>query len=155
MPKPIVAIAAAALVVSGCATVQPSPREVVNSRTYSQSRDVVIDRVLASSVRNAMIIRKVDRASGLVTVEREIVDPDGATIYSWAECGWSSLFDRAVSQRVELNYLVQQGRDGTTVTINGRYLELRLNIPMQNTQWATCVSTGVLERNLLDSFHYN
>jgi hypothetical protein len=27
-------------------------------------------------------------------------------------------------------------------------------VPMQKTQWATCVSTGVLERTLLDSFYY-
>jgi hypothetical protein len=153
MIKPIAAAGAAVLLLSGCASVQPMPHEVDNTRTYPASRDVVWDRVLAASARNEMIIRKADRENGLITVEREIINPHGSTIFSWAECGWNSLFDRAVSQRVELNYVVHRERDGTTVTVNGRYLELRLNIPLQKTQWANCVSTGVLERNLLDSFY--
>jgi hypothetical protein len=155
MIKPLAAGILAALLLSGCVTPNPpAPHEVDNTRTYPASRDVVWDRVLASSARNEMIIRKADRENGLITVEREIINPRGPTIFSWAECGWNSLFDRAVSQRDELNYFVHRERDGTSVTVNGRYLELRLNVPMQKTQWATCVSTGVLERTLLDSFYY-
>jgi hypothetical protein len=148
------AATAASLLLSGCASLQPDMREVENSRTYTDSREVVLNRILASSTRNAMIIRQVDRTDGVVTVDREIVTPRGNTINDWAECGNDSVFNRPVSQKIELNYLVQKTPAGTTVTVNGTYRELRLNVPLQKTQWVNCASTGVLEHNLLDSFYY-
>jgi hypothetical protein len=86
MIKPLAAGILAALLLSGCVTPNPpAPHEVDNTRTYPASRDVVWDRVLASSARNEMIIRKADRENGLITVEREIINPRGPTIFSWAE----------------------------------------------------------------------
>jgi hypothetical protein len=65
------------------------------------------------------------------------------------------MINRPLSQRIEINYVVKQERDGrTTVTLNGRFGENRMNLVRHKPEWVNCSSTFVLERSLLDSFYY-
>lgn len=158
----LLAVASAALLLSGCATVAPRPAaERADARTYPDSRAAIWQRILSASAGNSMFIRQADAANGVITVDRDVT-PDGgqifdeSTIFAWAECGRGSMLERPVTQKIELNYLVRTEPNGpTTVTINGRFRELRTNIASHQQQWVTCTSTGVLERKLLDSFYYS
>jgi hypothetical protein len=157
MLKPsIAAVIAVSVLLSGCAMLQPEPREVVdNTRTYAAGRDAMWDRILSTAAENSMIIRRADPANGVITAEREIASPNANSIYDWARCGsWDNMMARALSQRIEVTYLVQRGAAGTNVTVNGRFQELRLDTPLRKAQWVSCASTGSLERSLLDSLHY-
>ena len=150
----ITAAIALSVLLSGCAVLQSQPREVVdNTRTYVAARDVMWDRILQESAQHAMIIRRADPANGVITAERQIASPRANSIYDWARCGWDDVLARALSQRVEITYLVQRGAGGTVVTVNGRFQELRLANPVQKAQWVSCATTGALERNLLDSLY--
>jgi uncharacterized protein YceK len=155
------AAVSAALLLSGCATVASRPAaERADARTYPDSRAAIWQRILSASADNSMFIRQVDLANGVITVDRDITAVGGelfdeSTIFSWAECGRGSMLGHALSQRVEINYLVREEPNGpTTVTINSRFRELRSNIRSHAPEWVTCTSTGVLERKLLDSFYY-
>lgn len=158
----LLAVASAALLLSGCATVASRPvTERADARTYPDSRAAIWQRILSASAGNSMFIRQADAANGVITVDRDVT-PDGgqifdeSTIFAWAECGRASMLERPVTQKIELNYLVRTEPNGpTTVTINGRFRELRTNIASHQQQWVTCTSTGVLERKLLDSFYYS
>jgi hypothetical protein len=150
--------AAAAVLLSGCAAMAPTPSDeaaVATTRTYPDSRDTVWQRILSASAKNSMFIRQADTANGVITVDREIVPPDGNTIFSWAECSWDGVFTRSLSQHVMVSYLVRQAPNGSTnVTVNTQFKALR-EIPLKKAQWVSCASTGVLERKLLDSIYYD
>jgi hypothetical protein len=153
-------VIAASLLLGGCATLFPErPQEAV-TRTYPYSRDAVWRRILATSARNSLFIRQADPVSGVITVDREIASPNvdmfTDSIFDWAACPQAGPIERTLSQHIEINYLVRQERDGTTtVTVNDRFGEQRRNIPMQREKWVNCTSTGLLERNLLDSLYYD
>lgn len=158
----LLATVSAALLLSGCATVASGPvAQRAEARTYPDSRAAIWQRILSASADNSMFIRQADLANGLITVDRDITPTGGelfdeSTIFSWAECGRGSMLSHALSQHVEINYLVREEPNGpTTVTINGRFRELRTDIRSHEPQWVTCTSTGVLERKLLDSFYYS
>jgi len=156
---PVLPLLAAALL-GGCATLPSGASQGGDSRTYSDSRASIWQRILATSAGHAMFVRQADAANGIIAVDREIA-PDAlglfeASIANWADCGTRSVLGRAVRQEVALNYLVRQERDGrTTVTLNGRFRELRANYPTQSPQWVECKSTGVLERRMLEAIYYD
>jgi hypothetical protein len=157
--SPLLCLLAGAILLSGCATLEP-PRssDTAVSRTYPDSRDAIWRRILSYSAGRSMFIRQADAANGVITVDREIVDPQSDmfadTIFGWAQCP-RSMINRPLSQRIEINYVVKQERDGrTTVTMNGRFGENRMNLIRHKAQWVNCSSTFVLERSLLDSFYY-
>ena len=159
LKTPLIPALAAAVLLSGCASVLPAPPEMTATRTYPDSRDAVWRRILSASARKAMFVRQADLANGVISVDRVIdspqVDVFQDTILDWAECP-RGLLHRTVSQRVELNYVVRQERNGTTtVTLNGRFGENRVGIPSKQAEWVSCASTGRLEKDLLDSFYYD
>jgi hypothetical protein len=156
----LLSVAAAAVLLSGCVTAPVGGTERSDARTYADGRAAIWQRILTASAGNSMFIRQADLANGVITVDRDITPIGGelfdqSTIFSWAECGRGGVMGHAVSQHVEINYLVHEEPNGpTTVTINGRFRELRTNIRSRRQEWVTCTSTGVLERKLLDSFYY-
>lgn len=154
----LLSLAAGAILLAGCATIDPPPSETAWSRTYPDSKDAIWRRILSYSAGRSMFIRQADAANGIITVDREVTDPQSAvladTIFDWAMCP-SNMLNRTLSQRIEINYVVRQERDGrTTVTLNGRFGESRMNVIRHKPEWVACSSTGVLERSLLDSFYY-
>jgi hypothetical protein len=157
---PLFALIAASVVLSGCATLTPPRPDVVAARNYSDSQESVWRRILATSARQSMFIRQADSVNGVITADREISSPRADifenNIFDWAECEWTGPFDRILSQRIEVNYLVRPERNGTTtVTLNARFQELRMNVPLHKSEWVNCTSTGVLERSMLEAFYYD
>lgn len=160
LKTPLISILAAAALLSGCASLPPGQPGKTDQRTYADSRASIWQRILLTSANRSMFIRQADTANGLIVTDREFV-PAGSellenSISNWAWCGSGGLLGRTLSQRVELNYLVREERDGrTTVTVNGRFRELRVDIPTHPPQWVECTSTGALERQLLEAFYYD
>jgi hypothetical protein len=158
MSKPLLLTAAAAsvLFLSGCATLSPQPTvAAASTRTYADSKDTVWRRILSTSAKKSMFIRQADTANGLITADQEIDTSGGNTIFNWAECSWDGVYNRSLSQRVEVHYVVRQEPNGTTtVTLKGQFRALR-EAPLQKARWVTCASTGVLERDLLEAIYYD
>lgn len=151
---------AAVFLLSGCATRPVGQAQGADSRTYPDSRASIWQRILATSARNSMFVRQADAANGIIAVDRDIAPQGGdlfdASISSWADCGARGVLGRVVRQEIALNYLVRQEQDGrTTVTLNGRFRELRVIIPSLPAEWVECKSTGVLERDMLEAFYYD
>jgi hypothetical protein len=158
---PLLLVGAALLLGGAAPAAPPEPAEISMSRTYPYSEDSVWGRILATSARKGMVVRQADRTSGVITVEREIVTPQtdvlAHTIFDWADCGRGRVFERAETQRIEVDYTVRhQPEDGaTTVTVTARFQELRTNFALQRSRWVNCASAGVLERDLLETFYYD
>jgi hypothetical protein len=152
----VLAVAAAsAALLSGCVTLTPNHFDAANSRVYSANRDVVWQRIIARTASKSMMVTQADQTNGLINAEREIVAPsNGGTVYDWADCGWGGVFQRPVSQRVDLNYAVRPEGAGAAVTVNSRFRELRQNMVTREVHWVDCVSTHVLENQMLQSFYY-
>jgi len=162
LTRPVLPVlAAAAIILSGCATLPTGAAEGSASRTYSDSRASIWQRVLSSSARNSMFVRQADMENGLVAVDREIVPSEPVqlfedSIFSWADCGSRGLTGRVVRQRVQLNYVIRPEADGrTTVTLNARFQELRNSTPAKKPEWIDCKSTGMLERDMLEAIYYD
>lgn len=154
--KPLFAAVSVAVLLTGCATSAPDSWDMKNARTYPDSRDVVWQRILATSAAKSMYVTRAEKDNGLIFAEREIVGPGaGGTVFDWADCGWGGVFERALSQRVELNYVVRSQAHGATVSINSRFKELRQNMASRDVHWVTCTSTGQLERQLLQAFYFD
>jgi hypothetical protein len=158
---PLLVVGAALLLGAAAPATPPEPTETTASRTYPYSEESVWGRILATSARKSMVVRRADRTDGVISVDREIVTPQtdifANTIFDWADCGRGGAFERAETQRVEVDYAVRhEPQDGaTTVTLTGRFQELRKNVASQKTRWVNCASTGALERELLDTFYYD
>ena len=141
-----------AVMLAGCASAPPSTYAVANSRVYPSGSEVLFQRVLTISTRNSMYVTASDKRSGVLSVERAINAPSRTgAVYDWANCGLVSLIERPVSQLAELNMVVEPDGSGARVTINTRFTELREDVS-QNTHRVNCITTGVLERELLESF---
>jgi hypothetical protein len=157
---PIVSSLAAALVLGGCATLPAGTSQGAQTRTYPDSRASIWGRILAASARRSLFVRQADDANGVISVDRVIAPEAGDlfddSISNWADCGSLGLTGHAVRQEVALNYVVRQEKDGrTTVTLNGRFRELRALYPSQPPHWVECKSTGVLERGMLEALYYD
>jgi len=160
MPKAPVLPLVAALLLSGCASLPAGTAQGSDQRTYSDSRTSIWQRILATSASNSMFVRQADTANGIIAVDREIAPESlelfDAWIAHWADCGSRGVLGRALRQEVALNYVVREERDGrTTVTLNGRFRELRARYPAQQPQWVECKSSGALEREMLEAIYYD
>jgi hypothetical protein len=161
MPKKaLLPLAAVAVVLSGCATLPTGAPATALSRTYSDSRSSIWQRILLASASRSMFVRQADPVNGLIVVDREFAPSPQSKlsedmISNWAWCGSGGVFALAVNQRIEINYMVRAERDGrTTVTLNSRFRELRADDPRKPPQWVECNSTGVLERDIIQSLYY-
>lgn len=159
LKAPVLLLLAAALL-SGCATLPAGTAQGADSRTYSDSRDSIWRRILVTSARNSMFVRQADAANGVIAADREMapesIELFDAWIAHWADCGSRGVLGRALRQEVSLNYVVREEHDGrTTVTLNGRFRELRATYPTQPPQWVECKSSGYLEREMLEAIYYD
>jgi hypothetical protein len=150
------AFIAAAVVLSGCASLSLEHGERSMTRSYSYSQASIWQRIISTSARNSMFVRQADTVNGVITVDRDIVAPfsimSNSAIYNWAECGFT--VGSPLGQRVEVNYLVRAEANGTTtVTVNARFQERRSIGPFAKPQVVECSSTGELEHELLDSLY--
>jgi hypothetical protein len=150
------AVLMTAVFLSGCATLSPQSSDGAFTRSYAYSQASVWRRIISTSAQKSMFVRQADASNGLIMADRDIIGPGSvlsiSTIYSWADCGWS--VGSPLSQHVEVNYLVRAKANGvTTVTLNARFQERRMMLG--RPKMVECSSTGVLERELLDSLYYD
>ena len=153
MPLSLRLLSSAICVVTlvGCATAPPTTYDVVNSRVYPWGKEEVFGRLVDVAARNAMFVTASDRRYGVHNVERSIVSPSrSGAVYNWADCGLVSLTERPTTQFVELSMVVEPAKAGSRVTINSRFSEVRQDLT-NRTRRLNCTSTGVLERELLES----
>lgn len=145
---------AGALLLAGCATgFATAQAPQADSREYPDRYEVIWRRVLEGSARRSMQVTKADQANGLISAAREITAPaDGGTVFDWADCGWNQVVERPLSQRAELTYVLRPQGPGARLTVNGRFAELRQNVATRKVHWVECPSTGVLEKEMLESF---
>lgn len=155
----------AALVLSGCASVPPKQFDVQNTRTEAAAFDDVWAGLVGFFASNQIAIRTIEKDSGLIVAETEVqsgapgqfnAERQGARgrIGSFADCGIDT---SAIPYGyiIRLNVLARPAGDGTQVTVNTQFRELRA-VPafvmgQQTNFQIPCNSTGELERTILDA----
>ena len=145
-------VLAGALLVSGCATA-PLQHEVDRTRTYDQTKDVIWERAVAFFAAHNLSIKTIEKASGIIAVDREITVPI-VGLEGYADCGTDPLM-RNIAQSIDLNLFVRALPDGrSTVSVNTRFTETRIyGFNMLTARTVTCVSTGKLEDDMLSTLY--
>jgi hypothetical protein len=153
---------ALAMLVAGSLAVacETTPRPVYRvegARTFSQSKDVVWNRLLRFLEANDIRATRADRAGGVIQAERTDYQDAG-----WAECDIGWVIDntsnsrrrgrpRPVDRDLALSIGVEESAGATTVTVDARFQEEQIN-PFRNLPFdRPCRSTGALESALLNA----
>ncbi len=129
-------------VLTSCAT-PPKPTQFEKSRTYALTKDQVWSNLLGYFTSNSIQIKTIEKASGVIYAERAVADP------TMADCG-SAPLSMEFGRPATLNVFVKPVDSGhTQVTVNASFEVVR---NFENTTWKDqCLSTGVLERQILSS----
>jgi NlpB/DapX lipoprotein len=141
----------------GCQQPQPA-YHVERARSYQQDKAVVWNRILEFLQANDITVRRNDFARGTIEADRLHYQDAG-----WAACELAVRTDRSsdsarprrARQRVDrdLALMVTVGEAGraTEVKLDATFTERQIH-PWRNLPFRTgCVSTGVLEKALLDA----
>lgn len=129
---------------SGCAT-PPQQRPIQNSETYNTDFDVTWAHLMQFFTMNNIQVKTIEKASGVVYAERVLLDVDYKLA---ADCGSPGLF-AIQSTTVGLNVFVVPDAQRTKVTVNTTFTQVRAL--GQNVVTVPCVSTGDLEKQILQS----
>ncbi len=139
-----IAVVALSSLLSGCLPTYPAPHAFENSRIYQKGFDAIWDHAVQYFSEHKMPPTTVDKARGLIRVEKADIDPDEI-----ADCGTAGLAPHILGTDAAIGVLVFAAGNGTKVTVitnfeqrrqTGRYLPI-----------ATCTSTGRLEQEILNS----
>jgi hypothetical protein len=139
---------------------QPPPTyHVERSRTYQQSKAVVWGKILRFLQANDITVQQSDPDSGTIEADRQNYQDAGG----WAECELARATDRSsnnprprrarqrLDRNVSLRIMVREAGGATGVTVDATFTERQIH-PWRNLPFQTaCVSTGVLEKALLDA----
>jgi hypothetical protein len=148
--RPIIAFAACFYLAgfAGCATA-PVPHQVERTQTYAQDEGVIWQRAVAFFADRNLSIQTIDKASGIIAVDRQITTPV-VGILGYADCGNAPLM-RKIAQTIDMNVFVRPIDDHhTSVTVNTRFTETQIlgyNILTERT--LACISTGKMEDEIL------
>lgn len=132
-----------AATLTSCAT-PPKKVNFDNSRTYASSKDAVWEAVISFFTKNNIQIKTIEKDSGVLYAERSSVDE------SMADCGDFPLAPE-IERSGTLNVFVRHLQSGTEVTVNTEFKDVR--IFDNKTFTNSCNSTGLLEKNILDSIN--
>jgi hypothetical protein len=139
---------------------QPRPTYTVErSRSYQEDKTVVWDHILRFLQANDITVRQSDFERGMIEAERlGYQDTQG-----WAACELAIGTDRSTDNRrprrarqrldrsLSLDITVRETGGATQVTLAPTFTERQIH-PWQILPFRTgCVSTGVLEKALLDA----
>lgn len=145
-------ILAALLILSSCYS---APKEVKfeNSRVYRGSKDDVWELVIDFFNSSRITIRNIDKSSGVIYAEPDISNTKYAAKY--ADCGEFGTFaaeeDAEGVMRVNL-FVKEIGEEKTKLVINTSFNSTFYNDPfIYGRKKVECQSTGVLEKEILDS----
>lgn len=127
---------------AGCATM-PVATDFDNSRSYSQSKDAVWTDLVTFFATNNIQIKTIEKVSGVIYAERGRFDD------AIADCGEDPFYPE-ISRIASFNVLVLSQGAQTSVTVTSEYKANRLG-PYNEPKTTQCLSTGVLERRILDA----
>jgi hypothetical protein len=96
---------------------------------------------------NQLSIKTIEKDSGIIYAEQ--IDTSGTSTI--ADCGQPGI-DHPIERLGQLNVFVREIDAATTqMTINSTFIERRMNGWTGAAKSATCVSTGVLESQILNA----
>ena len=144
----------ATLVLTSCQEMQPV-FDVPKSRSISADKSRVFPALISFLKRNDIQVLDIDRDQGRILAARSDYAPG-----EWAACRPARVFSnddnrrvdrgRPVSRSLKLRIDVIDSADGSEVRPAAQFIEQQIN-PFRNLPFDTyCVSTGKLERSLLD-----
>lgn len=147
-----------ALVPAACQQ-RPTPQfQVEESRSYALPKETVWNDILAFLRANDITVRSADPGSGVIEAERDNFQDAG-----WAHCEPARITDHASDTRrqrrarvfldrsLELTVEVSETGDTVHVAPDARFTERQINSFKNLPFDAPCVSTGALEKALLDA----
>lgn len=132
----------ALLTLWGCAT-PPVATQFDNTRVYAKSKDEVWTNLVAFFATQNIQIKTIEKDSGVIYAERAAFDQN------LADCGVDYLY-QDIAKIASFNVLVipRSGKIGVTVTSDFKVSRLG---PYNATKISPCESTGMLERQILNS----
>lgn len=135
----VIACVVLLIALGGCASA-PAPRNIQKSRGYTTDQETMWNNVVRYLASQNYPVKTMEKASGVIFIERVRVDK------RYADCGNPGLAV-VVSTNASVNVLVASGTQGTTVTVNTSYSQIR---QFDRNVWTVqCESTGMLERDIL------
>ena len=145
----------ATFVLTSCQTMQPV-FDVPKSGSISADRARVLSALVSFLARNDIQVLDIDRVQGRILAARSDYAPG-----DWASCRPARVFSRddnrrvdrgrPVSRSLKLRIDVTDSANGSEVRPAAQFIEQQIN-PFRNLPFnAYCVSTGKLERSLLDA----
>ncbi|GLQ20395.1 hypothetical protein ACFFUB_02385 [Algimonas porphyrae] len=144
--KTALMLAAAALVVAGCATT-PQTYNFDNSRSVDATFDRTWESVISYFAENNIPIATLEKDSGIIVAKNERYTP--GAMKTFADCASAFMMTNDVGQ-IDVNVFVRPVDDNTTsVQVNTSY-SMRQSGAYGSSAVETCNSNGTLEEALLD-----
>lgn len=133
---------------AGCASVPPAQRDVESRiELPGASFEAVWNGVIDLFGERHWPITNMERASGFIATDRLTVD----RLERYVDCGRPSAFEGFSNHTVRFNVIVRDLEGGTSLAVNTAWSAVRTSGLDRTHQVAvTCVSTGELEREILD-----
>lgn len=139
--KKFITLPAILFLLAACATA-PQQTAFANSRFYDMPFDEAWEGVISFFTANGIQIRTIEKASGLIYAEQALSDP------AFADCGSGGLAID-IENLTSFNIFVREDGGRTSVTVNADFKIIREFDRRRIT--VQCLSTGTLERLILDS----
>ena len=142
---------------TGCTTVQPTSHDFNAEKSYTASEPTVWDAIMDFFTRNSILIKTIERDSGIVYAEQEFVGIQDPTYFeSIADCGSYGL-DVPGEGKISLNVFVRDNGNNDTVIVrvNTNYardwIHKDLWTGSKIKQTRQCTSKGVLEESVFQN----
>jgi hypothetical protein len=137
------------VVLMGCASIPPQIHNFEGTRTFDQDYDTSWGHVVAFFGRNNIPIKNLERDSGIVVAEEEMLYSPGAYVPpNGLDCGKPGGLAVPVGYQLNFNVVARKVGSRTEITINVFGKQAR-QIGGQPVYWSECLSTGYLERAIL------
>jgi hypothetical protein len=142
----LIIAASAALTIAGCGSA-PQRHDFSNSRAVTQSYDQTWEDIVSYFAARNIQVKNIAKDSGVIYAETAQVDAE------FADCGKPGFPWTPISTEGRFNVFVKRGEQKQVVSVNAQFIQLQqsamANPPSTRTE--SCVSTGELERTILQS----
>ena len=139
-------VAGALFACAGCGSA-PQKHEFDKSRTVTQSYDQTWEDIVSFFASRNIQVKNIAKDSGVIYAEEAEVDPTDP------DCGKPPALWRPISNQGRFNVFVKRGEQKQVVSVNAQFAQV-LQTEIANppsTQTVSCTSTGMLERQILQS----
>ena len=130
-----------AATLAACAT-PPADHEVTKGRAYNQSYEQVWEGLVRFFASRNIAVKNIAKDSGVIFAERASFADE------LADCGSRGMW-QVLGRRVGFNVFVTKSGERPFVSVNTEFVEVRKFY--EQVVNVTCVSTGVLEAQVLSS----